>query len=104
MRKTDNNRIARAVGATIVHRADEIRDSDIGTKAGLFEVGRRCYYGMNGIGIKEFQYSGAAFARKCSHAACMTNFSIPRTGRKLCPSTVETKHRSFSTAVLFCAR
>lgn len=38
LRKTDNNRIARACGATIVSRADEIRDSDIGTGAGLFEV------------------------------------------------------------------
>ena len=38
LRKTDNNRIARACGATIVHRPEEIRESDIGTKAGLFEV------------------------------------------------------------------
>ncbi|KAK9862284.1 hypothetical protein WJX84_000700 [Apatococcus fuscideae] len=38
LRKTDNNRIARACGATIVHRAEEIRESDIGTGAGLFEV------------------------------------------------------------------
>lgn len=38
VRKTDNNRIARAVGATIVHKPDEIRESDIGTGAGLFEV------------------------------------------------------------------
>mmetsp|Transcript_37015 Transcript_37015/g.82276 ORF Transcript_37015/g.82276 Transcript_37015/m.82276 type:complete len:556 (-) Transcript_37015:500-2167(-) len=38
LRKTDNNRIARACGATIVHRTEEIRESDIGTGAGLFEV------------------------------------------------------------------
>eukprot|EP01024_Parvocaulis_polyphysoides_P025828 TRINITY_DN2348_c0_g1_i4.p1 TRINITY_DN2348_c0_g1~~TRINITY_DN2348_c0_g1_i4.p1 ORF type:complete len:475 (+),score=95.38 TRINITY_DN2348_c0_g1_i4:92-1426(+) len=38
LRKTDNNRIARACGATIVHRADEVKESDIGTGAGLFEV------------------------------------------------------------------
>lgn len=38
LRKTDNNRVARAVGATIVSRADEIQESDIGTKCGLFEV------------------------------------------------------------------
>uniref|UniRef100_A0A7S2Z4U3 T-complex protein 1 subunit gamma n=1 Tax=Chloropicon laureae TaxID=464258 RepID=A0A7S2Z4U3_9CHLO len=38
LRKTDNNRIARASGATIVHRASEIKESDIGTGAGLFEV------------------------------------------------------------------
>lgn len=36
-RKTDSNRIARATGATIVHRTDEIQPSDIGV-AGLFEV------------------------------------------------------------------
>mmetsp|Transcript_29671 Transcript_29671/g.87809 ORF Transcript_29671/g.87809 Transcript_29671/m.87809 type:complete len:558 (-) Transcript_29671:3972-5645(-) len=38
LRKTDNNRIARAAGATIVHRTEEIREADIGTGAGLFEV------------------------------------------------------------------
>lgn len=38
IRKTDNNRIARATGATIVTRADEIQESDIGTGCGLFEV------------------------------------------------------------------
>jgi len=38
VRKTDNNRIARAVGATIVNRPEEIQESDVGTKCGLFEV------------------------------------------------------------------
>lgn len=38
LRKTDNNRIARAVGATIVSRTDEIQESDIGTGCGLFQV------------------------------------------------------------------
>jgi len=38
VRKTDNNRIARAAGATIVSRVEEIRESDIGTGAGLFNV------------------------------------------------------------------
>ncbi|CAM9122925.1 unnamed protein product [Laminaria digitata] len=38
LRKTDNNRIARAVGATVVTRPDEIQESDIGTGCGLFEV------------------------------------------------------------------
>jgi T-complex protein 1 subunit gamma len=38
VRKTDNNRIARAAGATVVSRVDEIRESDIGTGAGLFIV------------------------------------------------------------------
>jgi len=36
-RKSDNNRIARAVGATIVNRVDEIKESDIGT-CGLYKV------------------------------------------------------------------
>jgi T-complex protein 1 subunit gamma len=38
IRKTDNNRIARATGATVVNRPDEIQESDIGTACGLFEV------------------------------------------------------------------
>ncbi len=38
LRKTDNLRVARASGATIVNRTDEISESDIGTGAGLFEV------------------------------------------------------------------
>ncbi|EMR72677.1 T-complex protein 1 subunit gamma [Eutypa lata] len=38
VRKTDNNRIARATGATIVNRVEDLQDSDIGTKCGLFEI------------------------------------------------------------------
>jgi len=38
LKKTDNLRVARACGATIVNRTDEIQESDIGTGAGLFEV------------------------------------------------------------------
>lgn len=38
LRKSDNNRVARAVGATVVSRTDEIQESDIGTGCGLFEV------------------------------------------------------------------
>ncbi|KAM3858098.1 T-complex protein 1 subunit gamma isoform 2-T2 [Diretmus argenteus] len=38
VRKTDNNRIARACGARIASRTDELREDDIGTGAGLFEV------------------------------------------------------------------
>lgn len=38
IRKTDNNRIARISGATIVSRAEEIQESDIGKLCGLFEV------------------------------------------------------------------
>ena len=40
IRKTDNNRIARATGATIVHRTAEASEKDIGTGAGLFEVSK----------------------------------------------------------------
>jgi T-complex protein 1 subunit gamma len=38
LRKTDMNRVARAVGATVVNRPDEIQETDIGTGCGLFEV------------------------------------------------------------------
>lgn len=38
VRKTDNNRVARAVGATIMSRTSEIVEADVGTGAGLFEV------------------------------------------------------------------
>jgi len=38
VRKTDNNRIARACGATICHRTSEIQEKDIGTGCGLFSV------------------------------------------------------------------
>lgn len=38
LRKTDNNRVARATGATIVSRTDEIQESDIGSQCGLFEM------------------------------------------------------------------
>ncbi|KAH3767527.1 CCT chaperonin gamma subunit [Pelomyxa schiedti] len=38
LRKSDNNRLARVSGATIVHRPEEIKESDVGTQVGLFEV------------------------------------------------------------------
>jgi T-complex protein 1 subunit gamma len=38
IRKTDNNRIARATGATIVFRVEELKESDVGKGCGLFEV------------------------------------------------------------------
>jgi T-complex protein 1 subunit gamma len=38
LRKTDNNRLAKVSGATIVNRPEEIQESDIGTKCGLFEI------------------------------------------------------------------
>lgn len=46
LRKTDNNRLARATGATIVSRTDEIQESDVGTQCGLFElkkIGDECF-------------------------------------------------------------
>eukprot|EP00976_Prorocentrum_cordatum_P087209 1186814-Prorocentrum_minimum.AAC.1 len=38
LRKTDNNRIARACGATIMNRVEECTEASIGTRAGLFKV------------------------------------------------------------------
>ena len=38
VRKSDNNRIALAVGATIVNRIEDLREADVGTGCGLFEV------------------------------------------------------------------
>jgi T-complex protein 1 subunit gamma len=38
VRKSDNNRIARAVGATIVNRVSDLREADVGTSCGLFEI------------------------------------------------------------------
>jgi T-complex protein 1 subunit gamma len=38
LRKTDNNRIARVSGATIVNRPEELQESDVGTNCGLYEL------------------------------------------------------------------
>ncbi|KAF9523110.1 chaperonin Cpn60/TCP-1 family [Crepidotus variabilis] len=38
VRKSDNNRIALAVGATIVNRIEDLRDADVGTECGLFHI------------------------------------------------------------------
>jgi T-complex protein 1 subunit gamma len=40
VRKTDNNRIARATGATIVNDVRNVQPSDVGTKCGLFEISK----------------------------------------------------------------
>lgn len=40
VRKSDNNRIARAVGATIVNRVEDLRENDIGKDCGLFEISK----------------------------------------------------------------
>ncbi|KAK2879464.1 T-complex protein 1 subunit gamma [Arthroderma sp. PD_2] len=54
VRKMDNNRIARATGATIVNRVDDLQESDIGTQCGLFEIEK--------IGDEYF-----TFMRKCKN-------------------------------------
>lgn len=59
LRKTDQNRVARATGATIVNRPDEIQESDIGTGCGLFEVRK--------IGDEYF-----AFLEQCTDAKACT--------------------------------
>lgn len=59
LRKTDNNRMARATGATVVSRTDEIQESDIGTKCGLFE--------MRKIGEEDF-----AFFEECEDPKACT--------------------------------
>jgi len=38
LRKSDMNRVARAVGGQIVHRTEELKETDVGTNCGLFEI------------------------------------------------------------------
>ena len=59
VRKTDNNRIARATGATIVNRVDDLQESDVGTHCGLFEIEK--------IGDEYF-----TFLRKCKDPKACT--------------------------------
>ena len=40
LRKTDNNRVARATGATIVNRCEELQESDVGLMCGSFKVNK----------------------------------------------------------------
>lgn len=40
VRKTDNNRIARATGATIVNSVYDLTERDVGTQCGLFEISK----------------------------------------------------------------
>lgn len=40
LRKTDNNRVARATGATIVNRPEELQESDVGNNCALFKVNK----------------------------------------------------------------
>lgn len=59
LRKSDNNRVSRACGATVVNRTDEIREEDIGTGCGLFEIRK----------IGEEYY---AFIEKCTNPKACT--------------------------------
>lgn len=38
VKKTDNNRIARVTGATIVNRCEDLKESDVGTQCGVFKI------------------------------------------------------------------
>lgn len=38
VKKSDNNRISRVTGATIVNRIEDLKESDVGTQCGLFKV------------------------------------------------------------------
>ena len=38
VKKSDNNRIARVTGATIVNRVEDIKESDVGTECGEFKI------------------------------------------------------------------
>ena len=40
VRKSDNNRVARATGATIVNSVFDLTDRDVGTQCGLFEISK----------------------------------------------------------------
>jgi T-complex protein 1 subunit gamma len=40
VRKTDNNRIARATGANIVNSVHDLTEQDVGTQCGLFEISK----------------------------------------------------------------
>lgn len=72
LKKTDTNRIARATGATVVNRTDEIKESDIGTGAGVFYVDK--------IG-DEYAPSVCFFASPLSASSCdeqQNTFVLPR--------------------------
>lgn len=59
VKKSDNNRISRATGATIVNRVEDLRESDVGTNCGLFKVEQ--------IGDEYF-----SFLTKCSNPLACT--------------------------------
>ncbi|OXB72418.1 UNVERIFIED_CONTAM: hypothetical protein H355_005477, partial [Colinus virginianus] len=73
IRKTDNNRIARITGATIVTRTEEITKQDVGTKCGLFEVKK-----IEVESVRQYAYSAIATALEV----------IPRTLAQNCGTNV----------------
>lgn len=63
VKKSDNNRIAKATGATIVNRVEDLKETDVGKKCGLFEVKL--------IGDEYF-----SFIAKCKdRSVCLSEFS-----------------------------
>jgi len=59
VRKSDNNRIARASGAVIANRTEELKEEDVGTGVGLFEVKK--------IGDEYFTYlTGCTDPKACT--------------------------------------
>ncbi|KAJ1557714.1 T-complex protein 1 subunit gamma, partial [Nowakowskiella sp. JEL0078] len=59
LRKSDNNRVARACGATIVNQVEDLKPEDVGTECGLFEIRK--------IGDEYF-----AFMEKCKNPKACT--------------------------------
>jgi len=58
LKKTDNDRVARTTGATIVHDPEDLRESDVGTKCDLFEIKK--------IGDEYFSYITSSSAKACT--------------------------------------
>lgn len=59
LKKSDNDRLARACGATIVNDPEELREEDVGTGAGIFEVKK--------LGDEYFMYvTECANAKACT--------------------------------------
>lgn len=86
LRKTDNNRVARAVGATIVNQPASIKETDVGTGCGLFEVRK--------IGDEYFTY-----LVECKNPkACTIMLRGASKGRV--PSSLSSPHRLLSLDVL----
>lgn len=70
VRKTDNNRIARACGARIVSRPEELREDDVGTGAGLLEIKKIemsiLHSSLNARTLRPAQFSSGEPAKRFS--------------------------------------